>query len=139
MRTAASYNNPWRWLDLGCVSLGETVRAGQNPPVPLSRPSIARPSQAIAASAWLGESDPQNVQMEKAEPTRSLVTATRLAFTASLGGFLFGYDSAVINGAVTAITITSAPAAWGSRFPPHCSARPSVRSSLVAWRIGLDG
>jgi hypothetical protein len=73
--------------------------------------------------------------MEKAEPTGSLVTATRLAFTAALGGFLFGYDSAVINGAVT---ITSAPAAWASRCPPHCSAQPSVRSSLVAWRIGLD-
>jgi SP family sugar:H+ symporter-like MFS transporter len=28
---------------------------------------------------------------------------TRFAFTAALGGFLFGYDSAVINGAVTAI------------------------------------
>src|SRR3954468_18696661 len=41
--------------------------------------------------------------MEKSEPTGSLVTATRLAFTAALGGFLFGYDSAVINGAVTAL------------------------------------
>jgi len=58
----------------------------------------------------LGETDPQNVRMGKADltrslvaPTRSLVTATRLAFTASLGGFLFGYDSAVINGAVKAI------------------------------------
>src|SRR3954453_2597298 len=41
--------------------------------------------------------------MKKAEPTGSLVTATRLAFTAALGGFLFGYDSAVINGAIPAL------------------------------------
>jgi hypothetical protein len=66
-------------------------------------PCSARPYRAIAASVWWGETDPQNVHMEKAEPTGSLVTATRLAITAALGGFLFGYDSAVINGAVTAI------------------------------------
>ena len=43
--------------------------------------------------------------MKKPEPgTGSLFTATRLAFTAALGGFLFGYDSAVINGAVRAIS-----------------------------------
>jgi SP family sugar:H+ symporter-like MFS transporter len=34
---------------------------------------------------------------------RPLVTVTRLASTAALGGFLFGYDSSVINGAVSAI------------------------------------
>ena len=69
----------------------------------MPRRSIARPNQAIAANVWWGETDPQNVHMETAVPTGSLVTATRLAFTAALGGFLFGYDSAVINGAVTAI------------------------------------
>jgi MFS transporter, SP family, sugar:H+ symporter len=36
-------------------------------------------------------------------PAESLVTVTRLASTAALGGFLFGYDSSVINGAVSAI------------------------------------
>ena len=37
------------------------------------------------------------------KPKGSLVTVTRLASTAALGGFLFGYDSSVINGAVSAI------------------------------------
>jgi SP family sugar:H+ symporter-like MFS transporter len=37
------------------------------------------------------------------KPRASLVTVTRLASTAALGGFLFGYDSSVINGAVSAI------------------------------------
>ncbi len=35
--------------------------------------------------------------------TATSTTAGRLTFTAALGGFLFGYDSAVINGAVTAL------------------------------------
>jgi len=37
------------------------------------------------------------------KPRGSLVTVTRLASTAALGGLLFGYDSSVINGAVSAI------------------------------------
>jgi len=41
--------------------------------------------------------------MNNGGPTGSRVAVTRFAFTAALGGFLFGYDSAVINGAVTAI------------------------------------
>jgi SP family sugar:H+ symporter-like MFS transporter len=36
-------------------------------------------------------------------PDRILHRATVLAAAAALGGFLFGYDSAVINGAVTGI------------------------------------
>jgi hypothetical protein len=63
-------------------------------------PAPIRPSRQAFGGA---RTDPQNVHMEKAELTGSLVTATRLAFTAALGGFLFGYDSAVINGAITAI------------------------------------
>ena len=37
------------------------------------------------------------------EPGESHGTVIRLSVTAALGGFLFGYDSAVINGAVDAI------------------------------------
>jgi SP family sugar:H+ symporter-like MFS transporter len=41
--------------------------------------------------------------IERFEPGESHGAVTRAAATAALGGFLFGYDSAVINGAVTAI------------------------------------
>jgi SP family sugar:H+ symporter-like MFS transporter len=43
------------------------------------------------------------IDEEVFEPGESRVTVIRLSLTAALGGFLFGYDSAVINGAVTAI------------------------------------
>ena len=50
----------------------------------------------------------------------------RIAVVAALGGFLFGYDSAVINGAVEAIReefdVSAGPPA--SRWPQHCSALP---------------
>ena len=41
--------------------------------------------------------------VERFEPGESHGAVTRAAATAALGGFLFGYDSAVINGAVGAI------------------------------------
>jgi MFS transporter, SP family, sugar:H+ symporter len=41
--------------------------------------------------------------VERFEPGESHAAVTRAAATAALGGFLFGYDSAVINGAVGAI------------------------------------
>ena len=41
--------------------------------------------------------------MSELRAGRSLATVTRLASSAALGGFLFGYDSSVINGAVSAI------------------------------------
>jgi MFS transporter, SP family, sugar:H+ symporter len=44
------------------------------------------------------------IDEEVFEPGESHGTVIRLSLTAALGGFLFGYDSAVINGAVKAIT-----------------------------------
>jgi MFS transporter, SP family, sugar:H+ symporter len=41
--------------------------------------------------------------IERFEPGRSNVVVTTLSCVAALGGFLFGYDSSVINGAVAAI------------------------------------
>src|SRR3954471_24286665 len=41
--------------------------------------------------------------IERFEPHESHGMVTRCAATAALGGFLFGYDSSVINGAVGAI------------------------------------
>lgn len=45
----------------------------------------------------------QWASVERFEPGRSNAAVTSLAAVAALGGFLFGYDSAVINGAVQAI------------------------------------
>src|ERR1039457_6722732 len=44
------------------------------------------------------------IDEEVFEPGESRFTVIRLSLTAALGGFLFGYDSSVINGAVTSIT-----------------------------------
>src|SRR5665213_3420861 len=44
------------------------------------------------------------IDEEVFEPGDSHFTVIRLSLTAALGGFLFGYDSSVINGAVAAIT-----------------------------------
>jgi MFS transporter, SP family, sugar:H+ symporter len=40
---------------------------------------------------------------EEGEEGASHAAVTRLASVAALGGFLFGYDSAVINGVLSAI------------------------------------
>ena len=103
--------------------------------MPLSRPSIARPYQAIAARGWWDETNPQNLHMKKAEPTGSLVTATRIAFTAALGGFLFGYDSAVINGAVTALGDHYHVSASGLGFTVSSALLGAAVGAVLAGRV----
>src|SRR5919202_2447425 len=73
--------------------------------------------------------------MEKAERTGSLVTATRLAFTAALGGFLFGYDSAVINGAVTAIGDHYHVSASGLGFTVSSALLGAAVGAILAGRV----
>ena len=80
--------------------------------------------------------------VERFEPGQGHGAVTRLAAVAALGGFLFGYDSAVINGAVTAIGDqfdTAAAACWASWFPPRCSARRSAPGRPAAWPTGSGG
>ena len=58
----------------------------------------------------------------------SLATVTRLASSAALGGFLFGYDSSVINGAVRAIGDHYRVGATGLGF--------TVSSALLGAAVG---
>jgi SP family sugar:H+ symporter-like MFS transporter len=64
-------------------------------------------------------------------PGDSRFTVIRLSLTAALGGFLFGYDSAVINGAVKAITAHFAASAGVLGFV--------VASSLLGAAVGALG
>jgi SP family sugar:H+ symporter-like MFS transporter len=66
---------------------------------------------------------------------RSLVTVTRLAFTASLGGFLFGYDSSVINGAVSAIGEHYHVGATGLGFTVSSALLGAAAGAVVAGQL----
>src|ERR1039458_7334553 len=57
------------------------------------------------------------IDEEVFEPGESHGTVIRLSLTAALGGFLFGYDSSVINGAVAAITAPFSASAAVLGFP----------------------
>lgn len=59
------------------------------------------------------------------DDTQTGRSVIRIASVAALGGFLFGYDSAVINGAVEPVqrsSSTSPPGPWASPWPRRCSA-----------------
>src|ERR1700727_3221403 len=57
----------------------------------------------------------------------------RVAASAAMGGFLFGFDTAVINGAVDAIKVWSGAAAWLLGF---AVAGALLGSALGAWFAG---
>jgi SP family sugar:H+ symporter-like MFS transporter len=76
-----------------------------------------------ASGSWTGE--------EVFQPGESHSAVIRLSLTAALGGFMFGYDSAVINGAVTAI---------GKRFSASSAALGfTVSSALLGAAVGALG
>jgi len=59
-------------------------------------------SRGLLIDAGAEQAEPW-ASIERFDPGESHTAVTTLASVAALGGFLFGYDSAVINGAVTAI------------------------------------
>ena len=98
------------------------------------------------------------IDEEVFEPGDSRFTVIRLSLTAALGGFLFGYDSSVINGAVTAITAhfsasaavlgftvssallgAAAGALGAGRVADRYGRLPAMRAAAVLFLIGAVG
>src|SRR5256714_14974062 len=65
----------------------------------------------------------------------SLLTVTRFATVAALGGFLFGYDSSVINGAVSAIGDHYHVSATGLGFTVSSALLGAAVGAVVAGRL----
>jgi MFS transporter, SP family, sugar:H+ symporter len=98
------------------------------------------------------------IDEEVFEPGDSNGTVIRLSLTAALGGFLFGYDSSVINGAVKAITAhfvvsagllgfvvasallgAAAGALSAGRVADRYGRLPAMRAAAVLFLIGAVG
>jgi SP family sugar:H+ symporter-like MFS transporter len=73
--------------------------------------------------------------IERFEPGQSNRAVTSLASVAALGGFLFGYDSAVINGAVKAIGDHFHTAAGTLGFAVASALLGAAVGALVAGRV----
>src|SRR3954468_721365 len=73
--------------------------------------------------------------MAKTVPVGSHATVTRVAVIAALGGFLFGYDSAVINGAVTAISSHYHVTGSGLGFTVSSALLGAAVGAVVAGRV----
>ena len=73
--------------------------------------------------------------MPKTVSAGSRTTVTRIAVIAALGGFLFGYDSAVINGAVTAIGHHYGISASGLGFTVSSALLGAAVGAFVAGRV----
>ncbi|MFL5829718.1 MAG: sugar porter family MFS transporter [Solirubrobacteraceae bacterium] len=69
------------------------------------------------------------------KPSASLVTVTRFTSVAALGGFLFGYDSSVINGAVSAIGDHYHVSATGLGFTVSSALLGAAVGAVVAGRL----
>src|SRR5947207_15185625 len=73
--------------------------------------------------------------IERFEPGQSNAAVIMLASVAALGGFLFGYDSAVINGAVKAIGDHFHAAAGTLGFAVASALLGAAVGALVAGRV----
>src|SRR4051794_41941295 len=74
--------------------------------------------------------------MPELRTSKSLVAVARLAASAAVGGFLFGYDSAVINGAVGAIGDHYSVGATGLGFVVSSALLGAAVGAIVAGRGG---
>jgi SP family sugar:H+ symporter-like MFS transporter len=77
-----------------------------------------------ATAAWTDE-----------ETAGATGTVVRMAAVAALGGFLFGYDSAVINGALTAIDAEYAPSAVALGLAVSSTLVGAALGAVVAGRL----
>src|SRR3954451_22528277 len=81
--------------------------------------------------------EPSYLDDEETSSGRSVV---RIASVAALGGFLFGYDSAVINGAVSAISdrfdVSAAPLGFAVASALLGAAAGALLAGRIADRIG---
>jgi SP family sugar:H+ symporter-like MFS transporter len=75
------------------------------------------------------------IDEEVFEPGESHAAVIRLSLTAALGGFLFGYDSAVINGAVKAITAHFSASAAVLGFTVSSALLGAAAGALTAGRV----
>src|SRR3954465_2481684 len=73
--------------------------------------------------------------MARQSHDRPNATVVRLAVTAALGGFLFGYDSAVINGAVTALGHHYHVSAGALGFTVSSALLGAAAGAIVAGRV----
>jgi MFS transporter, SP family, sugar:H+ symporter len=73
--------------------------------------------------------------IERFEPGRAHTAVTALAAVAALGGFLFGYDSAVINGAVSSIGTHFNMAAGTLGFAVASALLGAAAGAMIAGRV----
>jgi MFS transporter, SP family, sugar:H+ symporter len=97
--------------------------------------AIAAPYPAIGETVCERDSRAQTHSMRNVERPRTGAYATRLASSAALGGLLFGYDSAVINGAVTAIGHHYHVSAGGLGFTVSSALLGAAAGAIVAGRV----